>query len=239
MDKKINVTVWNEAETQEAYPEGIHRAIAGFLTQSGRFNRVRTAILPEPSHGLTDEVLHDTDVLIWWGHCFHHAVSDDIVYKAHQRVLDGMGLLVLHSAHCAKLFGRLMGTNTHKLRWRDVGEMERVWVVEHNHPIMAGSPEYIEVPRSEMYGEAFHIPAPDELLAISWYEGGEVFRSACTFKRGCGRIFYFSPGHEGYPIYRMPEIQRIITNGAVWAAPESYPSVTFDHTPDPLPVRRG
>jgi len=217
---KINVTVWDE--TQGAlgpYPNGIYQAIADFLTASGEFGQVRTATQPEPEHGLTAEVLENTDVLIWWGHCHHATVDDAIVERVHKRVLDGMGLLVLHSAHAAKIFTRLLGTNTGALHWREASELERVWKIESNHPITQGLPQYFEIPQSEMYGEPFGIPAPDELLFVSWHEGGEVFRSGCTFKRGNGKIFYFAPGHEDYPIYYMPEIQKIIINAAKWATP--------------------
>lgn len=232
MIKSINVTVWNETDgSLGPYPDGIHNAIAGFLRQSGVFGTVRTATQPQPEHGLTDDVLNDTDVLVWWGHCYHHLVSDEVVGRVWDRVQQGMGFIALHSAHASKIFLRLMGTQTNRLRWRDIGELERVWIIDRHHPIMHGIPEYIEVPKSEMYGEYFHIPAPDELLAISWYEGGEVFRSACTFKRG-GKVFFFSPGHETYPIYDMPDIQRIIVNAAQWAAPDAYPVVTTDYTPE-------
>jgi trehalose utilization protein len=230
---KPNVTVWDE--TQDAigpYPNGIYTAIADFLRESGECGVVRTATLPEPQHGLTEEVLNDTDVLIWWGHCHHHMVEDAVVERVRERVLNGMGLLVLHSAHASKIFARLLGTNTGSLRWREAAELERVWTIEPSHPIAKGVPEYINIPHSEMYGELFHIPKPDELLFISWYEGGEVFRSGCTFTRGLGRIFFFSPGHETFPIYYMPEVQKIITNGVLWAAPTHCPHITTGHTPE-------
>jgi len=230
---KPNVTVWDE--TQGAigpYPNGIYTAIADFLRESGEFGKVHTATLPEPEHGLTEDVLNDTDVLIWWGHCHHHMVDDAIVERVRQRVLNGMGLLILHSAHAAKIFSRLMGTDTGSLRWREAAELERVWTIEPSHPIAKGVPEYINIPNSEMYGELFHIPTPDELIFISWYEGGEVFRSGCTFKRGLGRIFFFSPGHETFPIYYMPEVQKIIINAVHWAAPTHRPGITSGHTPE-------
>ena len=240
MKKRINVTVWNETEKdQNAYPEGIHAVIADFLSKSGRFDTVRTALLCQPEHGLTQEVLNNTDVLLWWGHGFHELVADEVVDRVHQRVLDGMGLIILHSAHASKIFHRLMGTHSIRLRWRDVGELERVWIIERSHPIMAGLPDYFEVPRSEMYGETFQIPTPDELLGISWYAGGEVFRSACTFKRGSGRIFFLGTGHEDYRIYDIPEVQQIITNATEWAAPFSYPDVTEGYTPESPNALRG
>ena len=231
--QKLNVTVWNE--TQDAigpYTTGIHNAIADFLKQSGEFGTVRTAILPQPEHGLTEEVLNNTDVLIWWGHSYHGKVENEIVERVHKKVLAGMGLLVLHSAHASKIFHRLMGTDTVGLRWREAQELERVWTIEPGHPIAKGVPEYFNIPESEMYGELFHIPTPDELIFVSWYEGGEVFRSGCTFKRGLGRIFFFSPGHETHPIYYMPEVQRIIMNGIHWAAPNYRPDIVTGHTPE-------
>jgi len=231
----LNVTVWDE--TQGAigpYPTGIYNTIAEFLKKSGQFGNVRTATLPQPQHGLTQEVLDDTDVLIWWGHSHHHLVEDEIVEKVQKRVLSGMGLLVLHSGHASKIFTKLMGTNTGDLRWREIGELERVWTIDPSHPITNGVPEYFDIPNSEMYGEYFGIPTPDELIFISWYAGGEVFRSGCTFKRGLGKIFFFSPGHETFPIYNMSEVQQIIINGAKWAAPNYRADIVVGHTPDPI-----
>jgi trehalose utilization protein len=219
----IRVTVWNEGRHEQrservrsVYPEGIHAVIAKFLSEQGF--EVRTATLDEPEHGLTQEVLDNTDVLLWWGHMAHKEVSDEVVERVYQRVLNGMGLIPLHSAHFSKIFKRLMGT-TCNLRWREVGEKERIWVVEPGHPIAAGLPPYFEVPKTEMYGERFDIPAPDTLVFISWFAGGEVFRSGCCYHRGNGRVFYFRPGHETYPIYYQPEIQQVLINAVKWAAP--------------------
>ncbi|MFB5661085.1 ThuA domain-containing protein [Alteribacillus sp. HJP-4] len=223
----INVTVWNEyrheiedQEVREMYPEGIHNVVASFIKENG--SEVRTATLDEENHGLTDEVLQNTDVLVWWGHKAHDEVNDEIVDKVHERVLDGMGLIVLHSAHFSKIFKKLMGT-TCDLKWREADEKERMWVVNPAHPITEGIGEYIELEREEMYGEHFDIPAPDELIFTSWFEGGEVFRSGCTFYRGNGKIFYFRPGHETYPTYYNKEVQRVIQNGVKWAAPANRP----------------
>lgn len=221
----INVTVWNEyrherhnEQIAKIYPEGIHRTIADFLGKDAQFV-VRTAVLDDPEHGLTDDVLASTDVLIWWGHVAHSEVRDDIVEKVRQRVLDGMGIIVLHSGHGSKIFQRLLGTNTGALKWRDDGEKERLWVIDPGHPIVSGLGEYIEIPQEEMYGERFEIPAPDELVFVSWFEGGEVFRSGCCYKRGRGKLFYFRPGHEAFPTYHQPDIQQVIANAVAWAAP--------------------
>jgi trehalose utilization protein len=223
----IRITIWNEfihertkPAVQAIYPHGIHRTIADALAaRLGSAVKIRTATLEEPEHGLAAEVLAATDVLFWWGHGAHDRVEDAIVDRVAKRVLEGMGLIVLHSAHASKIFGRLMGTGC-MLRWCDVGERERLWIISPGHPITAGlNREYFELPQSEMYGEYFDIPAPDELVFISWFAGGEVFRSGCTFVRGKGKIFYFAPGHETFPIYHDADVQQVLANAALWAAP--------------------
>jgi trehalose utilization protein len=224
MGDVIRVTVWNEGRheqhmeaCQKVYPEGMHGAIAGFLNAEPDIE-ARTATLDEPEHGLTDEVLANTDVMTWWGHAAHHEVQDEIVEKVHKRVLDGMGLICLHSAHFSKIFRKVTGTSC-TLKWREIGEKERLWVVQPGHPIAKGVGEYIELPHTEMYGELFDIPQPDNLVFVSWFQGGEVFRSGCCFYRGAGKVFYFRPGHETFPIFHNPDIQRVITNAVRWAAP--------------------
>ncbi len=219
----LRVTVWNEnrheqkdPQVKEIYPEGIHGAIATSLRDEQL--EIQTATLDEPEHGLSDEVLMNTDVLIWWGHLAHDEVKDDIVEKVKQRVLDGMGLIVLHSGHFSKIFKSLMGTSC-DLKWREADEKERIWIVDPTHPIVEGLGEFIELDKEEMYGEHFDIPTPDELVMVSWFEGGEVFRSGCTYKRGQGKIFYFRPGHETYPTYHNEEVQRVIVNAVKWAKP--------------------
>ena len=232
------VLVWNEyrhekqhAEVAEVYPDGIHEAIADPLRAAG-FS-VRTATLDEPEHGLSEAALAETDVLIWWGHMAHDDVQDAIVDRVQQRVLAGMGLIVLHSGHFSKLFKRLMGTGC-DLKWREANERERLWVVDPSHPIAAGLGEYFELPHEEMYGEFFDVPAPDALVFVSWFQGGEVFRSGLCYSRGRGRIFYFRPGHETYPTYYDGQVQQVIANAVRWAAPAGGPVVTFGHRPKPL-----
>jgi len=242
MAGKIRVTVWNEyrhEKTHEAvakvYPEGIHGQIAKFLGVN-KDMVVRTATLDEPEHGLTEKVLAATDVLIWWGHMAHHEVKDEIVDRVQQRILNGMGLIVLHSGHFSKIFRRMMGTNC-SLKWREIAERERLWVVDPSHPIAEGLGEYFEIPHVEMYGEYFDIPQPNALVLISWFQGGEVFRSGCCFNRGKGKIFYFRPGHETLPIYYHETVQKVITNAVRWAAPVQGPYTDLSqapHTPQPI-----
>jgi trehalose utilization protein len=222
------------------YPQGIHRFLADALGQDARL-AVETATLEEPEQGLPEQKLNATDVLLWWGHAAHDAVEDALVTRIQQRVLAGMGLVVLHSGHNSKIFKRLMGTSC-QLCWREAGERERVWVLHPGHPIAEGLGACIELEQSEMYGEPFGIPQPDELIFASWFQGGEVFRSGATWTRGSGRVFYFSPGHEVYPIYHHPDIQRVIANAIHWARPRGSPAGVPRHVPaeqarEPLVVR--
>lgn len=228
----ISVTVWNENRHEKKnpniakiYPDGIHGAIANYLSNQPGL-KVRTATLDEAEHGLSDDVLNTTDVLTWWGHGAHGEVSDAVVDKIYQRVLSGMGLIPLHSSHYSKIFKKLMGT-TCNLKWREIGEKERLWVVSPSHPIAEGFGEYFEIEHEEMYGEYFDIPEPDDLVFVSWFQGGEVFRSGCCYNRGKGKVFYFRPGHETYPTYYNPDVLRVITNAVRWAAPIDGPKVVY------------
>ena len=216
------MTVWNEnlherelESVKKIYPKGMHAAIAQGIERELEDVQVKTATFDEPEHGLTDNVLAETDVLTWWGHAAHDRVEDSVVDRVHARVLDGMGLVVLHSGHKSKIFMRLMGTSC-DLRWRENNEREVIWTVNPSHPIASGVPQPIVIPHQEMYGEYFDIPVPDELVFISSFECGEVFRGGCCFYRGGGRIFYFGPGHETYPVYHQPEVQRVIANAVAW-----------------------
>lgn len=230
----IKVTIWNEFrhekindEVKSVYPDGIHGAIAAFLAKQGDI-KITTATLDEPEHGLTDEVLKNTDVLIWWGHMAHEDVDDAIADKVHKKVVeDGMGFIALHSAHGSKVFRRFSGAASGKLSWREDEGLERIFFVEPSHPLAQGMPEYFEIPKTEMYGEYFCISAPDELVGISWFEGGEVMRSVFTYKRGMGKVVYLRPGHETLPIYYNENVQKLIINAVRYAKAGCIPAVSF------------
>ncbi len=218
----IRALVWGEnvheqknKVVREIYPDGMHETIARGLRESGGID-ARTATLQEPEHGLTKEALENTDVLLWWGHAAHGDVDDAIVDRVVQRVWQGMGFIALHSSHFAKPFKRLMGTSC-ALSWREAGERERLWTVNPAHPIARGLPAHFELENEEMYGEAFAVPEPLETVFISWFQGGEVFRSGMTYQRGNGRVFYFRPGHETYPTYYDANIRKVIANATQWA----------------------
>ena len=224
--KKINVAIYNEGfhekhdeRVAKIYPEGIHGAIANIVKDEPDVGEVVTATLYNHTEIFTQECLDNTDVMFWWGHLKHGDVDDKVVRLVCKRVNEGMGLIVLHSGHASKVFQKLMGTNTASLRWRESDDKCIVWTIAQGHPIAEGLGECFEVPGEETYGEQFGIPEPDELIFISWFEGGEVFRSGCTFRRGAGKIFYFQNGHESYPTYYQEEIKTVLKNAMRWACP--------------------
>jgi trehalose utilization protein len=224
--KTLKVVVWGEnvhehknPKVHALYPHGMHEAIATGLRERLPDAEISTATLQESEHGLTEKRLANTDVLTWWGHMAHDQVEDAVAERVQKRVLEGMGLIVLHSGHYSKIFKRLLGT-TCSLTWREADERERLWVCNPGHPITQGIDRYFELSAEEMYGEPFGVPPPDEQVFISWFEGGEVFRSGCCWNRGNGKIFYFRPGHETYPTYHDANVLRVIANAIEWARPQ-------------------
>lgn len=205
-----------QARYDEIYPQGIGPAISAALRARGL--EVKEALLTEPENGMSEAALEDVDVVFYWSHKAHALVEEATTQRLHRRVLAGMGLVILHSAMGAPIFHRLLGTSA-KLYWRNYGERERVWVLDPQHPIAHGIGPYVELEQEEMYSEPFEIPTPDELVFLSWFEGGEVFRSGCCWRRGRGKLFYFRPGHETAPTYHNADVQRILYNAALWAAP--------------------
>ncbi len=248
----IRVTVWGEnvhEQTNEVvagiYPDGMHAAIAGALNAAEGIEAT-TATLQEPEHGLTEARLAATDVLIWWGHAAHGKVEDAVVDRVTNAVWSGMGAIFLHSAHFSKPFKRLMGAPCN-LTWREAGERERIWLTSRNHPIAAGLPDHFELENEEMYGEPFGVPEPMETVFVSWFQGGEVFRSGLTWKRGAGSVFYFRPGHETYPTYHDANVQTVICNAVRWAYnpaariadPNAAPNVPVETALEPIEERGG
>lgn len=246
----IRTVVWGENVHEQTnktvagiYPDGMHGCIAAALNQDPGIT-AETATLQEPEHGLTEERLSNTDVLTWWGHAAHGDVEDAIVDRVADHVWSGMGLIVLHSGHFSKIFKRLMGTPCN-LSWREAGERERLWITSRNHPIVAGLPDHFELEHEEMYGEPFGIPEPQDTIMIGWFQGGEVFRSGVTYKRGAGSVFYFQPGHETYPTYHDANIQTVLRNAVRWAYnpasrvknPNAAPNTPVENALEPIEAR--
>ena len=230
----IRVLVWNEFKREQEkeviaaiYPKGIHRTIADFL-ETEEDLVVKTATLYDENCGITKEILAETDVLIWWGHMAHHLVPDEVAQMVRDAVSEGMGAIFLHSAHFSKPFRLLMGTPC-SLTWRESGDSEILWVVDPAHPITQGIDRYFRIEHEETYGEPFATPNPDKVLLISHFSGGEVFRSGVLYERGNGKVFYFRPGDETYPTYRVPEVQTVIKNAVRFVAPTYRQQITCPH----------
>jgi trehalose utilization protein len=246
----IRTVVWGENVHEQKnkvvagiYPNGMHQTIADALNTDPGISAT-TATLQEPEHGLPAARLAETDVLLWWGHAAHGDVKDEVVERVAEAVWSGLGLIVLHSGHFSKVFKRLMGTPCN-LSWREAGERERIWVTSRNHPIAHGLPDHVEIEQEEMYGEPFGIPEPLETVFISWFQGGEVFRSGVTYKRGAGNVFYFRPGHETYPTYHQPVVHTVLKNAVHWAYnpaarianPKAAPNTPVDKALEPITER--
>lgn len=232
--KKIKVTVWSEGIDPELepraialYPDDINTYLAEFLGREDDFE-VRKRDISQPENGLSQEIIDQTDVLVWWSHLYDDQVSDEVAERVVQAVLNGMGLLFLHASLGSKPAKKLLGVNSNVGKYREVGEMERIWVVNRSHPAVAGmKKEYIEISGSEMYGEPYGIPTPDELVFISWFEGGEVLRSGAGWNKGAGKVFFFAPGHEEFPVYYNEEIKKVMTNIVRSLKPVCGPRITF------------
>ena len=240
----MKVTIFTEfntgmekEEAKLAYPEGMNECIKNFISTE---NEVRMIVHTADDDGsaLTDEILSDTDVLVWWGHAHHSSVADSVVELVASYINRGMGLVALHSSHKSKIFMRMLGTPA-DLSWREINERERLWIIDPTHPIARGiNSQYIEIPHDEMYGEPFSIPTPDELVFIGWFQGGEVMRSGCVFKRARGRIFFFQPGHETNAVYNIPEIQRVILNAIDYVKPQCPIAPPFKSVKVPVPLEK-
>lgn len=244
MSDGLRVTVWNEGRHEKEdehvrslYPNGMGGQIAQYLEKQPGIASVRVAELDDDGQGLTDAILDATDVMTWWGHRAHDEVTDENAAKVYERITrQGMGIVVLHSGHYSKIFKKLMGTGC-DLKWRSSGEKERVWCVDPAHPIADGLPDHFEIQPVEMYGEHFNIPQPDQQVFISWFEGGEVFRSGCCWHRGRGQVFYWRPGDQDYPVYYNEFVLKVIANGVRWAAPTMLGPITRDKVPAMEPLR--
>lgn len=246
----VRCTIWgeniHERENEvvaSIYPDGIHETIARAVSLDPDI-LARTIKLQDPEHGCSEDILEQTDVLVWWGHKAHDAVADQVVDRIIRHVWSGMGLIALHSAHFSKVFRRLMGTPC-ALRWREAGERERLWVINPGHPIAANIPGSFVLEYEEMYGEPFSVPEPLETVFVSWFQGGEVFRSGLTYMRGAGKIFYFRPGHETYPTYHDKNVQAVLCNAIKWAAAprtrwgevEAAPNIPVESAPEVIQAR--
>jgi trehalose utilization protein len=217
------VVCWSEGTApKNVYPNDINHAIADGLAPLKDWE-VFTASLNDPDQGLPDNVLKDTNVLIWWGHMRHDDVKEELVARIVRRVKeDGMGFIGTHSAHWSKPFKSLMGT---PCGWTggyvEDGSKLDVSIKAPRHTIAHGLKDFV-VPHTERYTEPFEVPDPELLIFDGQYTRPngttEKSRQGMVWTVGKGRVFYFQPGHESYPIYFQEEIRHVFRNAVPWAA---------------------
>lgn len=242
--KTLRVLIWDENPAhapKELYPEGIRGAVAEGLRALGDGRlEVTTAHLDDPEQGVTDELLANTDVLVWWGHARHGEVTDELAARVAKRVREGgMGFVALHSAHYSKTFKQVVDGHGHlKGGWRESEEdSEVIRVCAPWHPVAAGLDDFT-LDHEEMYGGPFDVPPYECLVLQSFFPvGRETFPCGIVWTvgqgidpeftsgggnganqgEGIGRVFYFRPGHESFGTYFNENVKKVILNGVLWA----------------------
>lgn len=112
---------------------------------------------------------------------------------------------------------RLVRPNCCFPAYRGDGRPSEVWVKLPRHPIARGLPATFTIPQTEMYDEPFHVPDPDEVVLEEHWAAGEWFRSGSAWRLGAGRVFYFRPGHETYPVFENAWALKVVENAVRWA----------------------
>jgi trehalose utilization protein len=222
---KIRVLAWSErSEPADVYPRGINGQFAEFL-KSEKDIVVKTANITDPEQGLSEEALAAADVVIWFGHKMHARVTDENVDRVLRHIRTrGMGFMPIHSSHYSKPFQKLMvriaeekGVHLDDTpgKWakvRNEGAAETIQVIAPRHPIAHGITEFT-IPKTETYWNPFVVPPPDTKIFAGRSDNGMQDGSdGLLWRYGKGQVFYFRPGHETYPIYFQPEVQRVLKN---------------------------
>jgi len=218
---KMRVLCWSErTEPANVYPQGINGAIAGFLRRSADLD-VRTASINDGEQGIGKAAIDATDVLVWWGHLKHKDIDDAHVAEVIRQIRErGLGFIGLHSTQGAKVFTGALGCSGEIGGWREDGKREFLKCVAPSHPIAQGLGDFT-LAQTEMYNEPFQVPPPEKTIFFSYWEGGEQFRSCNVWSAGKGRVVYFRPGHESFPIYHQELPLRVVKNSVTWCASRS------------------
>ncbi len=214
----LRVRVWCEGTApRSVYPDDVDGALGEDLTRREGLT-VHRARLNDPDAGLSDAALDATDCLIWWGRLRHGDVPDDRARAVVERVKAGrLGFVALHASFASKPFQTLMGTPCEPEAWRNDGSPEHVVVQEPNHPLARGIQPFT-IPQSIMYAEPFAVPKPEAVVLVSSWGQGETFRSGLTWTVGQGRVVYFRPGHDAFPVLFHPSVRQVIANAVQWAS---------------------
>jgi trehalose utilization protein len=222
---KRTVVVWSEGTApKDMYPKDINGAITEGLASLSGWNVVAASI-EQPEQGVSDALLNQCDVLIWWGHKRHKEVKDELVQKIVKRVKEeGMGFISVHSSHFAKPYKALMGTACTWREYKADGTSVKITVKDPKHPIAKGVPKEFDLPKIERYGEPFAVPEPEAVVLEGVYTKPngekEPGRMGLCWTIGKGRVFYLTPGHETYDDFFRPEIRQVLMNAVAWAAPK-------------------
>ena len=225
--QKIRVLIWSErTEPAEVYPEGINGVFVSFL-KGEKDMQAKAANLSDPEQGVSEETLANTDVLVWFGHRKHAEVSAESIDRVLRHVRErGMGYLPIHSSHYAKPFQKILEEIAAKRgkpldpaqkpgQWAKVkneGKPELIHVLTPNHPIAKGVKDFT-IPKTETYWGPLNAPEPDVKILEGRYEGGmQDGMDGLLYQYGKGKVFYFRPGHETYPIYFQAEVQQVLKN---------------------------
>ena len=273
----IRVLIWDERQPvqMKTYGKWIGEAIGENLSAGNKNIRITQTHLGAPDKGLSEKILDDHDVIIWWGHLRHHEISQTEAAPIIDRILNGrLSMIALHSAHWATPFMEAMNARTKIIAqknfssgkpneviefnyispggrqspvvnsdltpfflatrrgrstsvqvhlpnccfpsWRADGKSSKVIVDSISHPIAVGLPHQFKLSATEMYAEPFHVPEPDTVVFREMWEMGEWFRSGMVWNIGKGKVFYFRPGHETYPVYNQPEVKTILNNAVTF-----------------------
>ena len=214
----IRVRIWCEGTAPKSvYPRDIDGALGDFLGKRKDLV-VSRARLDDADVGLSDGALDATDALIWWGRLRHADLPDSRARAIAARVRAGkLGFIALHASCLSKPFVELMGGPCELGGFREDGRPERVEIKDRDHPIARGVAPFT-IPRTSMFAEPFKVPKPDSIVMMSTFDRGETFRSGMTWTVQKGRVAYFRPGHDGFPVFFHPSVRQVIANSVAWSS---------------------
>ena len=275
----VRVVVWDEQQPaqKEVYTNFLGNQIASYLRTLPDLS-VTSVNLNDPDQGLSDAIITNCDVLVWWSHVKNKQVSTNKAAEIVGRIQQGkLSLITLHSALTSWPFIQAMNERTREdalrtvptgtpmefitpaaykdpkpgdpitpriemtnapdgsalarvylpiceiTEWHEAGLPSHVTTLLPEHPIARGIALHFDISKTETYVEPFHVPKPDAVIFQEKWDGYPEFRSGMLWSVGRGRVFYFRPGHETFPVYLEPIPLRIIGNAVEWLGRQGRP----------------